>query len=577
MKRYVTIDFMRGLAIFGVVFVHIFSDLFDENSIMNNLNNIPLSFILILILILYLGCWGGMFVMISATGNMFSMYRNLERGKTPLQVAVRQIVMGLILLFFSILVEGTFQRYAFFGTLVPVWGPPDPTRIVWHSYSMTPVHCLSVAMIINGIVQGFLSRNQGYKKIKRNLWIYLILTILVIIFTQPIWNFAHSLIEGYPNGHYPSSLGLPGDYKVQMPLMGAPFYEYIGKFLLLIVAGGNTPIFPFLAASFVGNIIGLVLIDKSEQNHICLKGMLSGLIFIVVGVLVGLAFGAGLNEILPIDNSYSNITGISGGINYLWLPWFSLETGGQIIVIFLLIRLIEFRDKGANFAKHTKFIRRFGIPAFTTYAFHRFWALVPVTIISWITGINYTLDDKSLSFGFTMLNLLFVFIFIHYLLKLWEKAGYYGSLEWAMGVLAGLLMPSMPKAKSILAVTEEPAEDNINKRKKPKVKWWSLGKIDADKVFYSAEWINKQNKFTMPSKELKNESKLALKLSVLGIFIFPFAVLSLIIGKNACELEGNNKYCRSSIILSIIDLVIGLILTIILSLITLSSLGISLF
>ena len=223
MKRFAIIDFMRGFAIFGVVFVHVFSDLFNQSAILSNLDATPLSFIIVLLIILYLGTWGGMFVMISATGNMFSMYNSLERGKSARDVALKQIVGGFILMFFSMLVEGVLQRYAFLGTLIPGWGPIDPTRIIWHAYSMTPVHCLSVCMIINGIIQGILSRNKGYLNFKRNIFVYAVLGIIVLFLAQPIWDFADMLIPGYPNANYPSEYGLPGDYTVCMPLMGSPF------------------------------------------------------------------------------------------------------------------------------------------------------------------------------------------------------------------------------------------------------------------------------------------------------------------------------------------------------------------
>lgn len=569
MKRYVTIDFLRGFAIFGVVFVHIFSDLFNQDAIFNDLDNTPLSFIIILFVIVYLGTWGGMFVMISATGNMFSMYANYDRGKTVKQVMMKQVVGGVILLFFSLLVEGVLQRYAFLGTLVPAWGPPDPSRIIWHAYAMTPVHCLSVCMIINGLVQGILSRKGGHKKFKRNIIVYIVLIVLVLVATQPIWDFAKDLIPGYPNENY-SVVEDGVGYDLQYPLMGWPWWQYITHFLLLIVAGSNTPIFPFLAVSFIGNIVGLLLIKKKQNSDICKKGMLVGLLIIVIGVLIGLINGAGFDEFLPLTNSFENITGVSGGLNWLWFPWFSFQTGGQVIALFFMIRLIEFRDKSEALAKKTKFIRRFGIPAFTTYAFHRFWALPPTMFLSWISGIPYMLDDKTLSFGFTMVNILLVMLFIHLIFILWEKIGYIGSLEWGMGTIAGLLMPKMPKAKSNLVGGKEVSMDESRK----KVPWYLVGKINNHAIFYNVEWIDK----SPPEEEIvqqKKESRLSMKLAIIGILVFPVAILSLIIGRKARISEGKNKYNNIGIVVSAVALAVGIALIMVTSTMTLGALGIS--
>ena len=188
---------MRGVAIFGVVFVHLFSDLYNSSWTSTGLNTAPGSLILALIIILYLGCWGGAFILISATGNMISMYNNYYDGKSPKSVMVKQIVAGFILLVISMSVEGFFQYYGFLGTLIN--GPIDLTRAIWHAYAMTPVTDLSICMILNGIIQYCLSIHDGYLKFKRNILIYVLIGIVVLCVTQPIWNWAKNVIPGYPN------------------------------------------------------------------------------------------------------------------------------------------------------------------------------------------------------------------------------------------------------------------------------------------------------------------------------------------------------------------------------------------
>ena len=75
---------------------------------------------------------------------------------------------------------------------------------------METIATIAWCMIINGIVQGLLSINGGYNKIRRNIIIYAILAIIVIIVTQPLWNWLYTNItidgiKGYPFAMYPNS------------------------------------------------------------------------------------------------------------------------------------------------------------------------------------------------------------------------------------------------------------------------------------------------------------------------------------------------------------------------------------
>ncbi len=579
MKRIATIDFVRGFAIFGVCFVHFFSDLFDADSALSNINSLPLSLVLILLIIVYLGTWGGLFVMISAAGNMFSMQANLEKGVSPKLVAEKQIVSGIILLAISMLVEGVLQRYGYLGFLVPVWGPPQPTRWFWHMFTMTPVHCLSICMIINGLLHGLLSQNKGFKEYKRNIMIYLILGIISIAVTQIIWNFTDSIIPGYPAARYPAELGLVSDYYVDKPLMGLSWWLYFQYFGLLLIGGANTPLFPFLFTSFVGNAIGLALVAERENivekekrtSHFCLKGSLLGLLVLLSGVIVGVIVGAGFDEFLPLTNSFGNITDISEGQNWLWYPWFAFQTGGQIIFIFLMLRAVEFRGKTKKFADKTTFIRRFGMPAFTIYAFHRYIGLVGVTFMAWISGNDYTLDSKSLPFGYALLNVAVAILCVHAVMLLWEKLGYVGSLEWIMGVLVTSAFPTIPRSKS--AAAELKMEDPKEKISRKAL----LGPMNIQKLFYEPEWETEFEE-TEIKKVITGELRICIWFGVFGILILPLSIASFLVMRKIDPTnfdERNEKKAKKVKILCYICFFLSLAFWITLSFLNLSILGIS--
>jgi hypothetical protein len=64
LKRYLSIDLIRGFALFANVFVHIFTDVFNLEPITNNLFAQPVSMLLVFIAIGYFGSFGSLFVLI---------------------------------------------------------------------------------------------------------------------------------------------------------------------------------------------------------------------------------------------------------------------------------------------------------------------------------------------------------------------------------------------------------------------------------------------------------------------------------------------------------------------------------
>ncbi len=194
-SRFASIDIIRGIAIFMNVFVHLFTDVFNLDPIVGdgNLFRQPLSILLLFITIGYFGSFGSLYIMISGTGNTVSMYKGVKKGKAIKSVITKQIVGGTLLIIFSFLVEGFFQFYGFLGTINAVNSHSyDPSRIIWHAYVMSPVLCLAVSMVITGFVQYFLFLNDGHKKHKRNIIIYIVLSIVIIAFTilcrKHLWN-----------------------------------------------------------------------------------------------------------------------------------------------------------------------------------------------------------------------------------------------------------------------------------------------------------------------------------------------------------------------------------------------------
>jgi uncharacterized membrane protein len=107
MKRFSSIDFLRGTAIFIMIALHTISWFLNIDSLLNNINDVPLANVLGLVVLEFLGGLAGFFLLVSAIGNMISMYKRLQSGRSADDLLRNQVITGILLIIFAYLVEGT--------------------------------------------------------------------------------------------------------------------------------------------------------------------------------------------------------------------------------------------------------------------------------------------------------------------------------------------------------------------------------------------------------------------------------------------------------------------------------------
>jgi surface polysaccharide O-acyltransferase-like enzyme len=128
LRRFASIDFLRGLAIVMMIFLHVIMFALDSNYYLSDqmINNIGIVNFIALIMIATLGGMAGFFLLVSAIGNAISMERNYQAGKSPGDVAIKQIIGGALLLMFSILTEGIIGYMGYLGNILQ----NDPTLTI---------------------------------------------------------------------------------------------------------------------------------------------------------------------------------------------------------------------------------------------------------------------------------------------------------------------------------------------------------------------------------------------------------------------------------------------------------------
>jgi len=535
-----------------MVFLHVVMFIYDTSWTSGDLiNSAPTLLIVVGVVGLFLGGWCGFFLLVSSVGNMISMQNAYQKGSSVGTVLGKQLITGIILLIFAMLSESVIGYQAWIAAVIKNVATgesvPDILNYLPRSYHMEAIHAVAWAVIINAIVQALLSVNGGWQKTRRNVIIYGILAALVVVGTPLIWSLMQQIVPGYPMGRYPAPYE---DIEVKFVIIGVtPWYDYIKLFMMMPFAANPEPMFPFLAVSFLGSIVGIYLTKPDCPRSMPRKGMLVSLFLMVVGFgwLVYLIVDGQVDALKMFQDAW-NIPSLGVG----WAPMFLLLTGVQFFGLMLVFRLVEFRGKAQEFAAKTIYWRRYGFIAFTIYNF-QLVDLIPRFIVWKITGINVFTQWGQADGYLTLAISALTFIVWSLIFWLWEKVHYIGSLEWVMGTLA---IPLLSKQKA--------KKQNMEKQKVP---WWKLAALDVKGGLYNIEAIN-----IVPPSEVDHanyaDSRLFSKLAVILLFLPPLTILTLILGLKIQKIEVTNPYAKRAVIISSIGIIFTVVMAILLGTMT---------
>ncbi len=578
MRRYASIDFLRGLAIVMMVVLHVFMYVLDQNLI-SDITTLPVINIIAFITLVVAGGCAGFFLLVSAIGNMISMQRNYESGKDPRAVAMKQIIGGLLLLVFAVLTEGVIGYQGALGNLVKA--DPNWWKVIYYrGYHFETIHTIAWCVIVNGFVQWALASKKGWQKVSRNIKMYIILAIIVVVVTPLIWYLVELIIPGYPYATW----GIQPDpnREIKFPLEGVSgFWDYVLKFFLAPLASSVEPIFPYLAISFLGSIIGMLMAMKHEQIPRKFPGILMrvGYSMFLVGVVGFLscflimimnptAYGFAndpievLKSIILLYDHRWWTTGIgwAHAPAITWLFQFLFLNGIGLCLSILIIRMVEFRGKGATFAKQTLWVRRYGFAAFSIYNYQFLyflpWFIVTITLqMAGIPVENYgtrgNLDWLGSFIVLGMALLLFEFV-----LRYWEKIDFAFGLEWCIGVMAAKLLP----------VKKQTSGEGGRR------KWWQV--LDAKGSLRDVEWLNIVEEADIPHKNL-SDSRLAYRIAIGGFFLFPASFMALAIARSSFRTEQANKYNKRARILAIAGIIFFILWFVLANILSLANLGLA--
>ena len=425
-KRLASLDFQRGLAIWIMTLMHTFEHLYDYTWVKEDpekILDLPLPVLIIGLIVGFFLSWHSYFLFISAVVNTLSMTKRTIVHDDSSKILAKQAITGVGILTAGFLSDG-FGYNGYFGLALRTGDWTNYQPIYQYFFTMHTLRIIGWCLIINSLVTYFLIRKKGYLKYIRNMIVYGVLAIVIIILSPFIHNFVdglHWLIPENPPPGISDNTKWPSVY----------FQTHnasVKAWICSLLAGDMEPLFPYLATSFAGSMIGLTLAKPKPVKRLPLIGGLSGLGIMGIGVIF-FAFG-----FYNLSNGRPSIG------NFLAI------LGSQIAVMMLLLWLIEYRGKGEKFANNPiiKHFRLWGMASLTIYCF-QILEILPrwlLTLILKLTPNPVNLLDSGI-FGYAkeylaILVAIFCIAFFEAGVFLWSQVNFRFSFEWLIVKLSTL-------------------------------------------------------------------------------------------------------------------------------------------
>ncbi len=411
-RRLVTLDFLRGVAIFGMTLFHILFKMYDIEGFMANqeeILNFPIVLLIIMGLFAYLGSWYGFFLFISSVVNSYTFIRKAKTDVIPSKLLFKQITTGVALIILAYFIEGILGYYGDIGYSI--------RRLEWTNFAYFKVEILwfqtlqiiGICLVINGVLLYLLMRNNGFEKVIRNIVIFACLILFVLVLTPFISNWISNSTWLYPSE------------ETSWPDIEFVYHNRSARtWFLTIINGPKQPLFPYLASSFMGSLIGMLLAEPKLPKRKLLWLSLAGVLMISAGVILivlGLPFT--FLEQPPAITTYL------------------LRLGGQVCLLMALLALIEYRGEGKIFANRriVKFFRRWSILSLTIYSLH-ILELLPRWILSLILqkqpGYIF-MEEGIIGRGqehWMFLAIIYILLFYELAVRLFIQFKMKGSFEW---------------------------------------------------------------------------------------------------------------------------------------------------
>ncbi len=402
MKRLILIDFMKGIFILFVIFIHSLSV-----NILEDVSDVIESLPPVLAILAYpmgvLGTWAGFFCLTSGVLVAYIIYHQLSEKKQLRNV--NRIFLNLILKSSGILV--LHYIYVIFFIHPPFYFSSYNSLItgslrhgVFTNFSTELLFFSSSLLVIalSVLLTGFIILLFWFmngKKIDRKIYVFLLIITVIVLSISAI--LAELLT---PFIHYEINQA-----------------NFVLSTLLSWIIGPRFPVFPMVSYTLIGAIFGITLAKKEPWHFIKYLGISIGIISIAISLL--------LIPFLGIPDY--NVAVIAVNLNFL-------NIGIMTLILTLGIWVFELKTYKLKMklVNKTIWVRRFGMFTMTIFLFEPLLGILVAKFYDFILpGLIH-----NIVFG--------VFVYIPSLLliwsmilRLWGRIDYKFTIEWIYGKIFG--------------------------------------------------------------------------------------------------------------------------------------------
>jgi len=422
--RLIGLDIFRGFLVWMMIFLH------NLDSFAGDLHAIESSAGIASAIGKFIGRWGVFFFVITGFSNSLSLYRKYEKpdvnsGKIILKTLIKVFILIAFDKTIALLFAGESQGggiYDFNEEGAPISigiilgfikdGSFHPPLLYDVFFSQSAVITIAYITLILTFIEILLLRRGDNMRKYANLIVIgaigvflLVVSPFVVKYIRPLW--VDALIKE----------------------------KYGIAFIYGLLIGDIHPLLPNAGYAFIGAFFGLAYKMRIPRKPIVIYGS----IFVVISAIIGI-----IGYMLLGEPSYEHTYYTSPGRTMCLLV-------GVMLIPILLIYFFEFEPKvGKKPNRLALNLQRFGKVSLTMYILESF--IVEILLLG--MGLIFPIADY--------LALLAVFgviiiVGLSYLIKLWEKGNYAGSVEWMIRKATKFLL----EKSKFLAKKKQPSFHNM--------------------------------------------------------------------------------------------------------------------
>lgn len=429
--RIVSLDLQRGVAIWIMVMLHAFEHTYDyawAARAPERILELPKLTLVIGGFVAYFGSWLAYFLLISSTVAALGFARRVAAGHDARVARNKQLITGACILLMEIIVGSLLLNFLSRKLQTGSWG--DLTSFRNSFFSMGTLDMIGWSTIVTAFITYWLLRNGGVLKVRRNLLIYAGLTIGVIVLSPVI----HHWVDGM-NWRIPPASELPahltmGDHAHWPSVYVQRYNASLWAWFCTIIAGDLEPLFPYLAMAFAGSTVGLAVASLRNDRRVPNIGIIASIVLFAIGIPFILSQGATFGNNRPRPGEFLTML------------------GGQLFVVSLYLRQVEYRERSQQFAQgfFARRMRLWGMVSLSIFLLSGVVELAPrylAGLFIRLTGGQVQSPFLSSAFGLgqeykAILFAVFAMLFFDRLIVWWSRVNFKYSLEWFIVAITSL-------------------------------------------------------------------------------------------------------------------------------------------